>query len=38
MGLYLGAARHVTGSMLLTLILHFAANTVATIEAMIVRG
>ena len=38
MGVFLGAARHITGSLPLTMLLHCVANGVATVEAMIAAG
>jgi len=35
LGVFLGAARHITGSLLLAMLLHCVANAVATVEAMI---
>lgn len=35
MGLYLGAVRYLTGSLLLTMILHFLANVAATAEVIV---
>lgn len=35
LGIYLGAARHLSGSLLLVIGLHSAANVAATIEAVI---